>query len=135
MSDSVRPQRQQPTRLSCPWDSPGENTGVGCHFLLQCMKVKSESEVTQSCPTLATPWTAAHQAPPSMGFSRQKYWSRVPLPSPVNYHYLLLNVMYYYNVTQKRLFGLSLLELQFFVVLLTLSLILTIFPAFLPLAK
>ena len=42
---------------------------VGCHFLLQCMKVKSESEVAQSCPTLATPWTAAHQAPPSMGFS------------------------------------------------------------------
>ena len=53
-----------------------------CHFLLQCMKVKSESEVTQSCPTLATPWTAAYQAPPSMGFSRQKYWSGVPLPSP-----------------------------------------------------
>ena len=55
----------------------------GCHFLLQCMKVKSESEVAQSCPTLATPWTAAYQAPPSMGFSRQKYWSGVPLPSPV----------------------------------------------------
>ena len=53
MSDSVRPQRQQPTRLPCPWDSPGKNTGVGCHFLLQCMKVKSESEVSQSCPTLS----------------------------------------------------------------------------------
>ena len=51
MSDSVRPHRQQPTRLPRPWDSPGKNTGVGCHFLLQCMKVKSESEVTQSCPT------------------------------------------------------------------------------------
>ena len=48
------------------------------------MKGKSESEVAQSCPTLATPWTAAHQAPPSMGFSRQKYWSGVPLPSPPN---------------------------------------------------
>ena len=46
------------------------------------MKVKSESEVAQSCPTLATPWTAAYQAPPSMGFSRQNYWSGVPLPSP-----------------------------------------------------
>ena len=55
---------------------------VGCHFLLQGMKVKSESEVTQSCPTLATPWTAAYQAPPSMGFSRQEYWSGMPLPSP-----------------------------------------------------
>ena len=82
MSDSVQPHRQQPTRLPRPWDSPGKNTGVGCHFLLQCRKVKSESEVTQSCPTLATPWTTAHQAPPSMGFSRQKYWSGVPLPSP-----------------------------------------------------
>ena len=55
MSDSVRPHRQQPTRLPCPWDSPGKNTGVGCHFLLQCMKVKSESAVAQSCPTLRDP--------------------------------------------------------------------------------
>ena len=124
------PHRWQPTRLPRPWDSRGKNTGVGCHFLLQCMKVKSESEVTQSCltfsdptdrsppgspvprilqartlewvaisfsnawkwkvkvkllaqscPTLAIPWTAAHQAPLPMGFSRQKYWSVVPLPS------------------------------------------------------
>ena len=129
MSDSVQPHRRQPTRLPRPWDSPGKNTGVGCHFLLQCMKVESESEVAQSCPTLsdpmdcslpgstihgifqarvlewgtivfsayylqrsdqslsrvrlfATPWTVAHQAPPSMGFSRQEYWSGVPLPSP-----------------------------------------------------
>ena len=52
MSDSVRPHRQQPTRLPCPWDSPGKNTGVGCHFLLQCMKVKSESEVAQLCLTV-----------------------------------------------------------------------------------
>ena len=82
VSDSVRPQRRQPIRLPCPWDSPGKNTGVGCHFLLQCMKVKSESEVTQSYPTLVTPWTAAHQAPPPVGVSRQEYWSGVPLPSP-----------------------------------------------------
>ena len=68
-------------QASRPWDSPGKNTGVGCHFLLQCMKVKSEREVAQLCLTLATPWTAAYQAPPSMGFSRQKYWSWVPLPS------------------------------------------------------
>ena len=51
MSNSVRPHRRQPSRLCHPWDSPGKNTGVGCHFLLQCMKVKSESEVAQSCPT------------------------------------------------------------------------------------
>ena len=55
MSDSVRPHRWQPTRLCHPWDSPGKNTGVGCHFLLQCMKVKSESEVAQSCPTPSNP--------------------------------------------------------------------------------
>ena len=52
MSDSVRPHRRQPTRLPHPWDSPGKHTGVGCHFLLQCMKVKNESEIAQSCPTL-----------------------------------------------------------------------------------
>ena len=52
MSDSVRPHRWQPTRLRGPWDSPGKNTGVGYHFLLRCMKVKSESEVTQLCLTL-----------------------------------------------------------------------------------
>ena len=55
MSNSVQPHRQQPTRLPGPWDSPGKNTGVGCHFLLQCMKVKSESEVAQSCLTLRDP--------------------------------------------------------------------------------
>ena len=78
VSDSVRPRRQQPTRLPRPWDSPGKNTGVGCHFLLQCVKVKSLSRVQ----LFATPWTAAYQVPPSTGFSRQKYWSGVPLPSP-----------------------------------------------------
>ena len=55
MSDSVRPHRWQPTRLPHPWDSPGKNTGVGRYFLLQCMKVKSESEVAQSCPTSSDP--------------------------------------------------------------------------------
>ena len=55
MSDSVQPHKRQPTRLRRPWDSPGKNTGVGCYFLLQRMKVKSESEVTQSCPTLSDP--------------------------------------------------------------------------------
>ena len=131
MSDSVQPQRRQPTRLPCPWDSPSKNTGVGCHFLLQGMKVKSESEVAQSCPTLSdpmdcsppgspvpgilqartlewvaisfsnawkwkvkvkslsrvqllvTPWIGAYQVSPSMGFSRQEYWSGLPLPYPL----------------------------------------------------
>ena len=78
---TLRPHRRPPTRLLCPWDSPGKNTGVGWPFLLQCLKVKSESEVAQSCRLLATPCTAAYQAPPSMGFSRQEYWSGVPMPS------------------------------------------------------
>ena len=57
---------------SCgPWDSPGKSIGVGCQFLLQCVKVKLLSRVR----LLATPWTAAYQAPPSMGFSRKEYWS------------------------------------------------------------
>ena len=83
MFEFVQPHRRQPTRVPRSWDSPGKNTGVGCQCLLQCMKVKSESEVAQSVQLLATPWTAAHQAPPSMGFSRQEYWSGVPLPSPI----------------------------------------------------
>src|SRR5574341_1968351 len=78
MSDSVRPHGLQPTRLPRPWDSPGKNTRVGCLFLLQCMKVKSLSRVQ----LLVTPWTVAYQAPPSMEFSRQEYWSRLSLPSP-----------------------------------------------------
>ena len=77
VSDSVRPHRRQPTRLPRPWDSPGKNIGVGCHSLLQCVKVKSLSHVR----LLVTPWTAAHQAPPFMGSSRQEYWSGVPSPS------------------------------------------------------
>ena len=81
MSNSVLPHRRQPTRPPCPWDSPGKNTGVGCHFLLQCIKVEVKS--LSHVQLLATPWTTAYQAPPSMGFSRQEYWSGVPLPSPI----------------------------------------------------
>ena len=118
----MRPHKWQPTRLPRPWDSPGMNTGVSCHFLLQCRKVKSESEVAQSCLALCNPmdcsppgssiheifqarvlewgaiafsiscfscvqffatlWTVAHQAPLSMEFSRQEYWSGWPCPPP-----------------------------------------------------
>ena len=72
MSDSVQPH---------PWDSPGKDTGVGCHFLLQCRKVKVKS--LSPIRLFATPWTAAHQAPPSPGFSRQEHWSGLPFPSPM----------------------------------------------------
>jgi len=99
VSDSVQPHRRKPTRLPRPWDSPGKNTRVGCHFLLQCMKVKSESEIAQSCPTLATPWTASYQAPLCMGFSRQKYWSGVPLPSPLSiYRFILITYFFFFLV-------------------------------------
>ena len=84
MPDFVRPHRWQPTRLPRPWDSPGKITGVGCHFLLQCMKVESESRKSLGHVRLsATLWTAAYQAPLSMGFSRQEYWSGLPLPFPM----------------------------------------------------
>ena len=78
---TVQPHRWQPTRLHHSWDSPGKNTGMGCHFLLQCMKVKVKVKSLSRVQLLATPWIAAYQAPPSMGFSRQEYWSGVPLPS------------------------------------------------------
>ena len=97
MSDSARPHRRQPTRPRRPWDSPGKNTGVGCHFLLQCMKVKSESEGAQSCPTLSDPMDSS---PPgssvhgifqarvlewgAIAFS-QKYLSGLRFHSPGNF--------------------------------------------------
>ena len=82
MSDSVQSHRQPPTRLPRPWDSPGKNTGVSYHFPLQCRKVKSESEVAQSCPTFSDPMDCSPQAPLSIGFSRQEYWSGSSFPSP-----------------------------------------------------
>ena len=81
VSDSVRPHRRQPTRLPHPWDSPGKNTGVGSHFLLQCVKVKSEREVAQLCPTLRDPMDCSLPGS-AIQFSRQEDWSGVPSPSP-----------------------------------------------------
>ena len=72
------PHRRQPTRLSCPWDSPGKSTGVGCHFLLQCMKVKSEREVARLCPTLHDPMDCSLPGSLSMRFSRPEHWSWLP---------------------------------------------------------
>ena len=73
----------QHTRLLCPWNSPGKNTGVGCHFLLNAWKWKVKVKSLSHAWLLETPLTAAYQAPPSMGFSRQEYWSGLPLPSPL----------------------------------------------------
>ena len=118
MSNSVRPHRWQPTRLPHPWDSPVKNSGVGCHFLLQCIKVKMK--LLSHVRLLATPWTAAHQAPPSMGFFQAKVleWGAIAfsekdldlsnsLSSPnfprknnlfVLYYYNILYVLYYFCV-------------------------------------
>ena len=81
MSNSGRPHRQQPTRLPHPWDSPGKNTGVGCHFLLQCMKVKIESKVTQSCLTLSDPMDCSLQGSSIHGIfqARVLEWGAIAL--------------------------------------------------------
>ena len=81
MSDSVQPHRRQPTRLPCPWDSPGKNTGVGCHFLLQCMKVKRESEVAQSCPTLCDPIACSPPGSSVHGILQARILEWVAMPS------------------------------------------------------
>ena len=87
----MQPHRRQPTRLLWPWDSPGKNTGVGCHCLLQCMKVKRK--LLSHVGLFATPWTAAYQVPSSVGFSRQDF------PAGVGCHCLL-----WVNLTRSSLF-------------------------------
>ena len=84
VSNSVQPHRRQPTRLPCPWDSPGKNTGVGCHFLLQQMKVKSESEVAPLCPTLLQPTRLVHP------------WDFPGKSAGVGYHCLLRIEAYFF---------------------------------------
>ena len=80
MSDSVRPHRRQPIRLPRPWDSPGKNTGVGCHFLLQCMKVKSENEVAQSYPTLSDPMDCSPPGSSIHGILQARILESFPSP-------------------------------------------------------
>ena len=86
MSDSVRPWRRQPSRLPRPWASPGKNTGVGCRFLLQRMKVKSESEVAQLCPTLSDPMDCSPPGSSIPGILQARVLERVSysrgLPDP-----------------------------------------------------
>ena len=87
MSDSVRPHRRQPARLPRPWDSPGKNTGDGYHFLLQCMKVKSQSEVAQSCPTLSDPMDCSPPGSSVHGTfqARALEWGALPSPRAARY--------------------------------------------------
>ena len=86
MSDSVRLHGWQPTGLPHPWDSPGKNTGVGCHFLLQCRKVKSESEVTQSCLTLSDPMDCSLPGSSIHGIfqARVLEWGAIALQNNIN---------------------------------------------------
>ena len=97
MSDSVQPHRRQPTRLPHPWDSPGKNTWVGCHFLLQCMKVKSESEVAQLCPTLSDPMNCSLPGSSTHGIfqARVLEWGAIALiHNPVQFTlYLFLRLL------------------------------------------
>ena len=83
MSNSVQPHGLQPTRLLRPWDSPGKNTGVGCHFLLQCMKVESEIEVAQSCLTLSDPMDCSLPGSSVHGIFQARVLEWLPLPSPI----------------------------------------------------
>ena len=78
--------RWQPTRLLRPWDSPGKNTGVGCHFCLQCMKVKSESEVAQSCLTLSDPMDCSPPGSSVQGIFQARVLERVAIAFSVTYH-------------------------------------------------
>ena len=86
-SDSVRPHRRETIRLPRPWDSPGKNTGEGCHFLLQCMKVKSESKVAQSCLTLSDPMDCSLLGSPIHGIfqARVLEWGAIAFSD--SYHY------------------------------------------------
>ena len=103
MSDSVRPHRRQLTRLPRPWDSPGKNTGGGCHFLLQCMKAKSESEVAQSCPTPSDPMDCSLPGSSVHGIfqARVLEWSAIAFSTSITISYLFRPV--YTLLMLKRL--------------------------------
>ena len=104
MSDSVRPHRRQPTRLSRPWDSPGKNTGVGCHFLLQCMKVKSESEVAQSYPTLSDPmdWSPPGFSIHGIFQARVLEWGAIAVSGPSMKSHIFTMLVYKTNLKEKK---------------------------------
>ena len=114
MSDSVRLLGRQPTRLPHPWDSPGKNTGVGCHCILQCMKVKSESEVAQSCPTLHDPMDCSLPGSSVHGISQARVLEWVAIAFSVktyryihkNFKNMLPSVLCFKIDSQIRTFGL-----------------------------
>ena len=94
MFDSVQPHRRQPTRLPHPWDSPDKNIGVGCHLLLQCMKVKSESEFTQSCPTLHDAMDCSTPGYSQFNSWVRKFpWRRDRVPTPAFLGFLMVQIV------------------------------------------
>ena len=99
----MRPHRWQSTRLPRPWDSPGKNTGVGCHFLLQCMKVKSESEVGQSCLTLSDPMECSPPGSSVHGIFQERVLRGVPLPSLKPVQIINLREIYSLGTSPKNL--------------------------------
>ena len=104
MSDSVQPHRWQPTRLPRPWDSPGKNTGVGCHFLLQCVKVKSESEVAQLCLTRGDPMDSSLPGSFIHGIfqARVLEWGAIAFSSPWSSYKESWNGEYYLASTEWK---------------------------------
>ena len=96
----MRPHRWQPTRLPRPWDSPGKNTGVGCHFLLQCMKVKSEREVTQSRLTLSDPMDCSLPGSSIHGIfqARVLEWGAIAFSN--THLYILFCILFQYGLSQ-----------------------------------
>ena len=103
MSDSVQPHRRQPTRHCRPWDSPGKNTGVGCHFLLQCMKVTSESEVVQLCPTLSDPMDCSPPGSSVHGIfqARVLEWGAIAFSGVISIIPLIISLSHHNILTSK----------------------------------
>ena len=101
---SVSPHRRQPTRLPHPWDSPGKNTGVGCHFLLQCMNVKSESEVTQLCPTLSNPMDSGPPGSSVHGIFRARVleWGAIAFSRNYTYSAPILPFLFFLDTHSRK---------------------------------
>ena len=116
MSNSVQPHRRQPTRLPRPWDSPGKNTGVGCHFLLQCMKVKSESEVAQSCPTLSNPmdWSLPGSSIHGIFQARVLEWGAIAFSNKQSMHQLRYHVQLQIHVWWEILYEATFVRVDYF---------------------
>ena len=97
----MRPHRWQPTRLPRPWDSPGKNTGVGCHFLLQCMKVKGESEVAQSCLTLRDPMDCSLPGSSTHTIFQVRVleWGAIAFSDTHTHTYILFHILSQYSLS------------------------------------